>query len=159
MFNWIKRQRSSRGFGIHSPFAYDFVINVLRERCLYYAYSNIEGHDNRLIYRIALHLHPSEVCCGGMIYDFKNDIPVCDSRSDRFPFYIISKSAGLSSFTLISPQYVAVFIGIDNDKELKDRFEDMKNDLHGYGMAFYNPHRAVIVADKNLPRQDFRINF
>ena len=82
-----------------------------------------------------------------------------DSRTDRFPFYIISKSAGLSSFTLISPQYVAVFIGIDNDKELKDRFEDMKNDLHGYGMAFYNPHRAVIVADKNLPRQDFRINF
>ncbi len=40
-----------------------------------------------------------------------------------------------------------------------DSFEDMKNDLHGYGMAFYNPHRAVIVADKNLPRQDFRINF
>ncbi len=39
----LKRYRKSKGFGIHSPFAFSFVLNVLREQAAYYAYADIEA--------------------------------------------------------------------------------------------------------------------
>lgn len=37
----LRRYNRSRGFGIHSPFAFYFVRRVLRERCHYYAYEQL----------------------------------------------------------------------------------------------------------------------
>lgn len=37
-----RRYNRSKGFGIHSPFAFDFVTSTLRERCRYYAYADLE---------------------------------------------------------------------------------------------------------------------
>ena len=37
----MQRLHRSKGFGIHSPFAFKFVLNVLRERMPYYAYEEI----------------------------------------------------------------------------------------------------------------------
>ncbi len=42
----LKRYRKSKGFGIHSPFAFSFVLNVLREQAAYYAYADIEARRN-----------------------------------------------------------------------------------------------------------------
>lgn len=41
----LSRRHRSRGFGIHSPFAFNFVLNVLGERLPYYAYGYL--HDVR----------------------------------------------------------------------------------------------------------------
>lgn len=38
----LRRYNRSKGFGIHSPFAFNFVLRVLRERLPYYAYDDIE---------------------------------------------------------------------------------------------------------------------
>lgn len=38
----FRRYNRSKGFGIHSPFAFNFVLKVLRERLPYYAYDDIE---------------------------------------------------------------------------------------------------------------------
>jgi len=37
----LRRYSRSKGFGIHSPFAFNFVLQVLREHCPYYAYEAI----------------------------------------------------------------------------------------------------------------------
>lgn len=37
----LSRRHRSGGFGIHSPFAFNFVLNVLRERLPYYAYDEL----------------------------------------------------------------------------------------------------------------------
>lgn len=37
----LPRYHRSRGFGIHSPFAFGFVAGVIREKCQYYAYERI----------------------------------------------------------------------------------------------------------------------
>lgn len=51
---------SNGGFGIHSPFVFDFVVNVLNEQNAYYAYDNIEKmtddngekHYLKFLYRV-----------------------------------------------------------------------------------------------------------
>lgn len=45
----IKRYHRSKGHGIHSPFAFYFVLNVLRGRLPYYAYEDIEVLRNFVI--------------------------------------------------------------------------------------------------------------
>ena len=45
----LSRYHKSNGFGIHSPFAFNFVLNVLRERLPYYSYSDIDADRHRLI--------------------------------------------------------------------------------------------------------------
>ncbi len=41
---WPRRYRTSRGFGVHSPFAFDFITKVLRDReAYYYAYPEIDS--------------------------------------------------------------------------------------------------------------------
>ncbi len=88
----LRRYNRSRGFGIHSPFAFYFVRRVLREGCPYYAYENlniyhslakrlISKHNatrNRLIslriakmlFRIACYFQPKDIlqigCCYGV---------------------------------------------------------------------------------------------
>lgn len=39
----FRRYKRSKGFGIHSPFAFNFVLKVLRERSPYYAYDDIHA--------------------------------------------------------------------------------------------------------------------
>lgn len=44
ILSYPARIRRSRGFGVHSPFAYNFITAVIRQRdCKYYAYSEIDG--------------------------------------------------------------------------------------------------------------------
>lgn len=61
------------GFGVHSPWAYDFIINVIEERLPYYAYDDLYEHwkrapqelpqyedrDDELLFRLVNALHPS----------------------------------------------------------------------------------------------------
>lgn len=78
----IPRYRQSKGFGIHSPFAFNFVLKVLRERCPYYAYEIINAarweasrlassakerrnllsfKNAKMIFRITCHFNPSSI--------------------------------------------------------------------------------------------------
>lgn len=72
--SWWQRLRHSRGFGVHSPFAYRFIREVLRERCAYYAYADVDtlaaawpgGRAGaRLLLRLCVWRRPSLVAvCG-----------------------------------------------------------------------------------------------
>ena len=73
----LARHHRSRGFGIHSPSAYRFVTEVLRERCPYYAYDQLRSwrkrllaqgvrpmmsnHEAQLLFRVANHFAPQHV--------------------------------------------------------------------------------------------------
>ncbi len=44
LVKWPRRYRTSRGFGVHSPFAFEFITRVLRDRdAYYYAYPEIDS--------------------------------------------------------------------------------------------------------------------
>lgn len=55
----LARYKHSKGFGIHSPFAFYFVCAVLRERCPYYSYLMLEQLRALVIDRLRQHVrHP-----------------------------------------------------------------------------------------------------
>ena len=55
---WVR----GRGFGIHSPFAYRFVTEVLRQRLPYYGYADISGDPRiRLLFRLVVEFRPEHV--------------------------------------------------------------------------------------------------
>ena len=157
MFNWLKRQRTSRGFGIHSPFAYDFVVNVLRERYMYYAYNLIKENDYRLIYRIALKFRPSQIYSRELPEYLNNELATCRNEDNSLQFYILSSEQDI--FPEQRSEYVALLLNLNKNACINQRYKTLKDNMSDYGMVFCNPDRAVIVADKNLPRQNFHINF
>lgn len=71
---WWQRLRHGRGFGVHSPFAYRFIREVLRERCAFYAYEAVDAEAHawpggsrgaRLLLRVTAWAHPASVAVAG----------------------------------------------------------------------------------------------
>lgn len=76
---WLKRFRNRRGYGIHSPFAFDFIANVIYEKTHYYDYAIIEESNayrkirsrareicdskkiNRLLFRMVNRFQPGTI--------------------------------------------------------------------------------------------------
>lgn len=72
---WLKRFRHRCGYGVHSPFAFDFLTNVVYERGEYYAYRALReqffsssgwrnGHALKcckFLFRLANYVHPSVI--------------------------------------------------------------------------------------------------
>lgn len=85
MLSWPRRYRTSRGFGVHSPFAFNFITKVLRDRsAYYYAFPEIdslcgkthrdsridnmlfstadyERQEARMLFRILCHFRPDHI--------------------------------------------------------------------------------------------------
>lgn len=68
----LQRYRVSRGYGVHSPFAYRFIIRVLRETLPYYGFDRLNSlrgdmsaADARLLFRITDFFRPATVCVTG----------------------------------------------------------------------------------------------
>ncbi len=46
----FRKLRYRKGFGVHSPFAYDLITSVIEERCRYYSYNAIESYLKKALY-------------------------------------------------------------------------------------------------------------
>ncbi len=85
----MRRYNRSKGYGVHSPFAFNFIRRVLREECPYYAYNDIKEHrrnaktltknvskdlkvisyrNAKMLFRIACYFSPSMVLQLGTTY-------------------------------------------------------------------------------------------
>lgn len=64
---YLSRWRHGHGFGVHSPWAYRVITEVIGEHATYYAYPEIDklfgkrAKTARTVYRLLLHLKPSRV--------------------------------------------------------------------------------------------------
>ena len=71
----LKRFRHRRGYGVHSPFAFDFLTFVVYERGEYYAYRDLTGRHpvsvfqrnghlvkcRKFLFRLANYVHPAVI--------------------------------------------------------------------------------------------------
>jgi hypothetical protein len=186
--DYFIRWRHGRGFGIHSPFAYRFVTEVLKERYAYYAYHKIAEHfvgkksakcsvtfsAATCIFRTVNYFRPKHV----MIVDDKDsallrDIVRCASKSIILTdtaadadMIIISGCTDSSSDAnkrlcrAISEKNITTIFTTRLDSETAALWAQLTDSLN-YGMSFTNTPStpAIYVPNPKLPRQDFRVLF
>ncbi|MCM1255920.1 MAG: hypothetical protein NC221_07365 [Duncaniella sp.] len=171
LFKPIKRWWRSKGFGIHSPFAFYFILRVLREKLPYYAYSEIlrlnptkVSHRNLLtLFRIICHFSPAQATLPEESpKELRKTIVLADSRihltekPSNFQCYIGSETESHNEqiYKVVKNEGVIVILH-PTAESLK-----IKKQMTS-GMTFINSDRSMFIAvtRHDLPRQDFEINF
>lgn len=105
-FIWLSRFRCRCGYGVHSPFAFNFITNVIYEKIPYYAYAEIDrvgtmGQGSgklprkvqRLLFRLVNFLQPDVVVEAG---DFSAPLPCLDLARVGIEFVLLTDSSRLN---------------------------------------------------------------
>lgn len=163
-----KRWRHGRGFGIHSPFAYDLIVNTLRQKLPYYKYKLIDrivcadmtASRLKLIFRLVVRFQPANVTIMGLkgLDSIRQTIILADSRivfSEESPdMVIVCQDANAI------PQYVQakiyLFIGTACRSEQCDAvWQSVQR-----GQRFDNGRDcSLIVRSSKFPRQQFDVKY
>lgn len=163
----FRRWRHSRGFGIHSPYAFRFVCEVLNQSGTYgfYAYEELEQRMRqlrvrsisrrrlRMLFRVVVELRPATV-----------SVVAAEPLAELLRF-VVAKAAphaqvveGRADLLLCASAEVchdathAVFI--DTSNGALDAFAGRP-----FGHLYRNPDIAIYVGHKHLPRQTFEVKF
>ncbi len=170
----ILRKPRTRGFGVQSPFAYQFIRYVIDERYPYYAYDDLKrvhpDYDTvivdtgELFFRIANFWQPDVVygfpdCFADYIKAGCNKTLFINnseySLSLRKVIYLESSSDIDVVIEKCNENTMLIVSGINIDKALwnflvKDKRTGVSFDLFSYGIIFF---------DKNKTKQNYRVNF
>ena len=159
--------RCSRGFGIHSPFAFDLVQNTLRERSPYYIYDVIDTmqpchRDSlKLIVRLVCRLRPSSCCVVGDIAPEVGqvikgtDSGVTFTDASHAAMIIAGHHAQLSpadAIACLERGGTIVLLEASCPSLSADFFTDR-------AMTFSNGRVIIAVGRHDLPHQRFELNF
>ena len=171
---WLKRYWQSKGFGIHSPFAYMFVTEIVHCPYSYYAYTDIANlsskkfdkktfHDAKLLHRVAARfsIHRSVVAEeeNEMI---KNALRLADGgmelsssikRHNGQIVYISKAEERLLEKLpmLIDLDMVFMFFrGLKKDESMKKWFDRIEAQLN-HGVALRASDLGIIVVNKKMP--------
>ncbi len=167
-----KRWRHGRGFGIHSPFAYDFITRTLRERLPYYAYDSLDAKAAaesirlrrlRLLFRIAVRFNPATVAIVGerhadaevaAVKAARSTVKVTGDPAEADMVIVNDDSQAVGS---VGQRAVVVFP--DKAHGGSETCERVWSSV-SRGMRFDNSGSfTIIVCSPTLPRQSFEVKF
>lgn len=155
--------RHGRGFGVHSPWAYNMVMHVLRQKASYYKYGAVnelfagrkERRTARAVFRVLVSLRPESVTVIGR-RQWEQVAVLSGCQTPGGPKVLIvdaEKASAAEILAATSPEGVAVIVG--RTEELMQQIETALPDTHGFvldtvrSLAFVNMRR-------DMPRQTVR---
>ena len=165
-----RRLARRRGFGIHSPFAFDFVRRVLAQPCGYYCYPHLgsaarrDGVSSRLLrllFRLSLHFRPDSYRivgedCVGFHEAILSGAPHASRNASHARFVVVNGGGGGDlTFPPAEPDKDRVIVVLDPSANC-----DMLNRVWqqcDQAMLFRGSKVAVIVCRQGLPRQTFNV--
>lgn len=167
---------SRKGFGIHSPFVFDFIVNVLNEQNIYYAYENIaEIADNsdeerylRFFYRVVNYYRFRQVLLIGNCPKIEALLRFCPSvEVDRCDAELSDKLTRHNDLIFFAPNAfinpkiemladtTLWFEGVCGDKKIwKTIREDEKMKI---SIDFFD--FGIIFAKNNFQKQFYKLTF
>lgn len=168
--HWWKapsRMRRSRGFGIHSPFAYDLVQNTLRERLPYYIYDVIDKmqpchrRNLRLLVRLVCRLRPAACLVAGEIAPEAERVITCADSRVAFTAAADADMLIVGRGADVEPGEAAACLGRGGTVVLFDKsaLPELAAMLPGNAMTFSNGRIVIAAGRRDLPRQSFELNF
>ena len=155
------RIRASRGFGIHSPFAYSFVTDVLFSPNGYYAYAEIGPDDHaRRLYRVLVALAPATIVKSGPLSQAQTAACTLAAQGTsghaQCPKAVIVSPDSVVGFSylrrVLGDGGCAVFTDIRNE-----RSRELMEEIRGDAMVFEGLRLVVAVGFRHLPHQTFRL--
>lgn len=160
---FFRRLRHGFGFGIHSPFAYRFITEVLNlpKEYGYYPYLYINDDTLRTLFRIAVRFQPRKVCVVDNVPGARKAISYAAPKAANAAMFdadmIVFDASGQRRLPAASLRPDAIVV-ILNYKKWKNRGEYLSS--LSAGMTFSNASSmCVVIPFPHLPRQDFDVDF
>lgn len=180
LHRWLavpRRMARRKGFGIHSPFAFDFVRRVIAQPCAYYDYERIgqlalssglaEGHL-RLLFRLGLFFRPRHIVVAGSVTDAEVSALafgcpmayVCHDTSvgGADSLWIVCRDAGSAVERMVDAVRSGAHVVILDARAGDGRLDALWSGTD-HGMLFCGRRAAVYAGMKHLPHQCFDIWF
>lgn len=120
-FIWIKRFRHRCGYGVHSPFAFEFITNVIYEKAPYYAYKELEQQKrrshirinrfsllrkkNRLLFRLVNRIQPVTIWDVGSISSVSSYLQAAKRSAD---YIAVADSSSLPVYADVVVDFVYI---------------------------------------------------
>ena len=179
-FIWLKRYRYRKGYGVHSPFAFNFITHVVYQKTPYYKYSLLEGLPKDIyesekmkefLFRLTNYIQPHSVyyktdkdSIFSLFNWVKSDVEVSNSLSADLIYLSLGSNANLiikeltNSHKFITKSTVLVIYGIGYNKEMKSLWQALINDPKS-GISFDLYDYGILFFDKSKNKEDYIVNF
>ncbi len=146
----LKRYRVSRGFSVHSPFAYYFITRVLREKLPFYCFkAEVTDRRERVLFRVVNYLRPSTVAFVGA------EDAVARAR------YVVGRACRAA--TAVADADGADFVYVAAGEALPAGFSALYAEgasaKPADAMTFTNGKELIAVRRRGLPAQNFVVKF
>lgn len=158
---WISRFRHSRGFGVHSTFAFRLITECLRERLPYYDYAFLKTPQERLLYRIAVAFQFTKIETVGSANADAALMACVPDKNRKSPIWmggfptaltIASSDSDISTIREKLKEGAVVFVETCNNS-LLDQIRETMDEL-GYGQVIAGRY-ALAIPFKHLSRCDY----
>lgn len=144
----LQMMRVSRGFTVHSPFAYHFIIRCLRERLPYYAFRHeVTSESGQRLFRVAAYFNPRFIRYIGEHQEAERIVSLACPRAVE-----TAAADELPDFT-----YVAAGSTLPDD--FRVLYAEDCSLQPPAAMTFTNGRVMIAVRRKGLPAQSFRLSF
>ena len=177
---WLKRYWRSKGFGIHSPFAYMFVTEIVHCPYSYYAYAEIADshakqfdkkkfHDAKLLHRVAARFSINRSVVSEdedevikktlLLANSGMELATSIQQTNGQIVYISKLEERLMEklTMLIESDMVFIFFrGLKKDEAMKSWFSRVAEQLV-HGVALKDSDLGIIVVNKKMPAMSFDV--
>lgn len=141
----LRRARVSRGFSVHSPFAYRFITWVLRERLPYYCFdTQVTTPERQRLFRVVNFVAPST-------FALVDDCP----EARRIILLAAPRSREVSDPSAADFTYSLDLIPTD----FRALYVERTGERPPQAMVFTNGHCMIAFRHRPLPSQTFTLSF
>ena len=156
---WLRRFRHRRGYGVHSPFAFHFLQDVVYEKTPYYAYRELDSHlvwsqrlrqrrGLRLLFRLSNYAQPHRLLLsqGSTLENLYlqagcQSARLCQQATDIDRTLCYLKHPDENVLNVLDKDSVLILDDLHHHRQwFRDLKAVVKFDLYDLGIAFFNPN-------------------
>lgn len=180
---WLKRFRKRRGYGVHSPFAFNFITTVIYQKGVYYNYSKIKSLPKdkiesdrlcRLLFRLVNYQQPKNILYSSpkeslkeLFAWAKSDVKVFNVHLAKAQYdfvYLVPTEKQLKEkdietiFEQITSKSILVIYGVGYSSASKGFWKTIISHPNS-GISFDLYDFGILFFDKEKNKQDYVVNF